>query len=148
MDPPQELRINIRALKEQLRDEYHPRETLLRKYLNDYTMMSLENMFELDYYSMDILMWTQVVYQLFFTFDMGSSRVKKDIVEALKPLYFARSVTFDYLTWRYTVKYAEEAVLGQAKAFASQKPYILGLYLNEELKKRNDRHRYREARRS
>ncbi|MBN1103531.1 MAG: glycosyl transferase [Deltaproteobacteria bacterium] len=136
LDPPQELKINIRGLKEQLQAEYEQRERLLRKYLNDYAIMSLENMFEQDYYSIDILMWTQVVYQLLFTYDMGARKVKADIVEALKPLYFARSVTFDYMTWRYDVKYAEETILGQAKAFASQKPYLLGLYLKGETEKR------------
>ncbi|MBW1800862.1 MAG: glycosyl transferase [Deltaproteobacteria bacterium] len=136
LDPPQELKIDIRGLKEQLHAEYYRRESLLKKYLNEYALMTLENMFEQDFYRIDILMWTQVVYQLIFTYDTGSSRVKKDIVEALKPLYFGRSVTFDYLTWRYDVKYAEETIRGQAKAFASQKPYLLGLYLNEENRKR------------
>lgn len=135
LDPPQEMKINIRALKEQLRDAYYERENLLKKYLNDYAIMSIENMFEQDHYSMDILMWTQVLYQLLFTYDMGSSRVKRDIIEAIKPLYFTRSVTFDYLTWRYNVNSAEVAILQQAKAFASQKPYLLGLYLKDKLLK-------------
>ena len=53
----------------------------------------------------------------------------------MKPLYFTRSVTFDYKTWRYSPKYVEEAILEQAKAFASQKPYYLGLHVNEEKNK-------------
>jgi hypothetical protein len=136
LDPPQELKIDIRALKGQLQTEYYQRETLLKKYLNKYAVRSLENMFEQDFYDIDILMWTQVVYQLLFTYDMGSPKVKKDIVEALKPLYFGRSVTFNYLTWRYDVKYAEDTIRDQAMAFASQKPFLLGLYLNNELKKK------------
>jgi len=135
LDPPQELEIDIRQLKENLRDTYFEREGLIKRHLNEYSVISLGNMFVQDYYNIDILMWTQDVYQLLFTYDMGSPRVKKDIVEALKPLYFARSVTFDYLTWRYNIKYAEEAIHAQAKAFASQKPYLLGLYLNERLNK-------------
>ncbi|MBW2092786.1 MAG: hypothetical protein JRI34_11795 [Deltaproteobacteria bacterium] len=133
LDPPQELKIDIRNLKEQLRLEYFEREKLLKKYLDDYENDTLEMMFEQDYYSMDILMWTHVVYQLLFHYDMGSSKSKKDIIEALKPLYFARSITFDYMTWRYHIKYAEDAILEQAKAFASQKPYLLGLYHSYEL---------------
>ena len=134
LNPPQELKINIRALKENLRTEYHQRERLIKKYLSRYAVMSLGNMFHQDYYNIDTLMWTQEVYQILFTYDIGSSRVKKDIIETLKPLYFARSVTFDYLTWRYNVKYAEEAILAQAMAFASQKPYLLGLYATEAMK--------------
>ena len=134
LDQPQELAVDIRGLKENLRTHYYQREKLIKRYLNDYSVMTLDSMFVQDYYNIDILMWTQDVYQLLFTFDMGSSRIRKDTVEALKPLYFARSVTFDYRTWRYNVKYAEETILAQAKAFASQKPYLLGLYLNEGMK--------------
>ncbi len=129
------MKIDIRGLKEKLRAEYHPKENLLKKYLNDYATMNLEKMFEQDMYNIDAFMWTQILYQLFFWYRNGSAKVRKDIVEALKPLYFARSVTFDYQTWRYSVKYVEDAILEQAKAFASQKPYLLGLYLSAEKKK-------------
>ena len=110
-------------------------EKLLKKYLNDYAISGLESMFEQDVYNIDSFMWTQILYQLFFWYRKGSTQARKDIVEALKPLYFARSVTFDYQTWRYSVKYVEDAILEQAKAFASQKPYLLGLYLSAEKKK-------------
>ena len=142
LGPPQELKINIRELKDKLRAEYWPREKLLKKYLNEYAIMSLESMFEQDIYNIDTLMWIQVVYQLLFWYRNGSIKVRKDIVEALKPLYFARSVTFNYQTWRYSTKYVEQAIAEQAKAFASQKPYFFGLYVNEvrlyvdEIKKR------------
>lgn len=129
LDPPQELVIDPRALKEQLREEFLSRDKLLKRYLSDYLFISFKRMVEQDHFEMNILMWTQAVYQFLFTYDVGSSRVKKDIVEALKPLYFARSVTFDYETWRYRIDYAEEAILDQARAFASQKPYFYGQYL-------------------
>jgi glycosyltransferase involved in cell wall biosynthesis len=128
--PPQELKIDILDLKMRLREEYIPRKGLLKKYLNDYAMMTLENMFDQDYYALHILMWTQVVYQLLHSYQLGSSSFRREIIEAMKPLYFARSITFNYLTWRYNVKYAEEAILEQAKAFASQKSYLIGLYIN------------------
>ena len=145
LGPPQELKIDMRSLKEKLREEYWPREKLLKKYLNEYAIMSLESMFEQDIYNIDILMWIQVVYQLLFSYRNGSAKVRKDIVEALKPLYFARSVTFNYQTWRYSTKYVEQAIHEQAMAFASQKPYFFGLYVNEvrlyvdEIKKQVDK---------
>ena len=125
---PQELKIDIREMKEKLRIEYAPREKLLKKYLSDYVYTSLDKMFEQDYYSIDILMWTQIIYQLLFSYRNESPAARKEIIEALKPLYFARSVTFDYMTWRYSIKYVEYAICEQAKAFASQKPYFIGLF--------------------
>ncbi len=103
----------------------------MKKCLNDYTLTSLETMVEQDYYDIDILMWTQIIYQLLYTYQNGTDKVKKDVVETLKPLYFARSVTFDYVTWRYDPRYVEAALISQAKAFASQKPYFMGLYLHK-----------------
>ncbi len=92
---------------------------------------TFSHMIETDHYDMSTLAWTQVVYQLLFAFDTGGPKVKKDIVEAFKPIYFSRSVTFDYETWKYRIDYAEECILDQAKAFASQKPYFYGLYLKK-----------------
>ncbi len=133
--PPQELKIDIRDLKEKLRSEYYPRRNLLKKYLHDYTATTIEIMFEEDNYHVDILLWTQIIYQLLYYYHNTSPEERKEIVEALKPLYFARSVTFNYQTWRYNVNYAEEAILEQAKAFASQKPYLMGLHLNGVMEK-------------
>ncbi|UCC40917.1 MAG: glycosyltransferase [Candidatus Aminicenantes bacterium] len=132
---PQELKIDMRELKDKLREEDDPREKLLKRILSDYASSSLAKMFDQDIYNIDILMWTQLVYQLLFSYRNGSPRARKDIIEALKPLYFTRSVTFDYVTWRYTPKYVEEAILEQAKAFAAQKPYYSGLHVNEAKKK-------------
>ncbi|MBN1498412.1 MAG: glycosyltransferase [Spirochaetes bacterium] len=129
LDPPQELSIDIRDLKDKLRQEFVTREKLLKKYLSPYLYLNIRHMIDRDHYDMDTLMWTQSVYQILFTFDTGTQKMKRDIIEALKPLYFARSVTFDYETWRYRIDYAEELILHQAMAFASQKPYFYGLYL-------------------
>lgn len=135
LDLPQDLSVNIREVKEKLREAYRSREKMLIKLLNPYTIARLKTMFEEDIYEMNTLFWTQVVYQLLFSYDMGSGKVRKDIIEALKPLYFARSVSFNYKTWRYSPKYAEEHILHQAMAFASQRPYFLGLYMNYANKK-------------
>jgi glycosyltransferase involved in cell wall biosynthesis len=131
LDSPQELVIDIRDLKDKLRNEFLSREKLLKKYLSPYLYLNIRHMIERDHYDMDTLMWTQSVYQFLYTFDTGTPRIRKDIIEALKPLYFARSVTFDYETWKYRIDYAEELILHQAMAFASQKPYFYGLYLNQ-----------------
>ncbi len=129
LDPPQELAIDIRDLKDKLRNEFLSREKLLKKYLSPYLYLNIRHMIERDHYDMDTLMWTQSVYQILYTFDIGTPAMKKDIIEALKPLYFARSVTFDYETWKYRIDFAEELILHQAMAFSSQKPYFYGLYL-------------------
>jgi glucosylglycerate synthase len=129
LDEPQELTVDLREMKNKLRNEFISQEKLLRKYLSRYIYGNVRRMIDQDHYTMNTVIWTQSVYQILFAFDGGSPRVKRDLIEALKPLYFARSVTFDYDTWRYRIDYAEELILDQAMAFASQKPYFYGLYL-------------------
>jgi len=78
---------------------------------------------------MGVMLWSQLVYTLFCEFEKGGKKQREEVVEALKPLYFARSLSFDYETWRYSVVHAEEQVRNQALAFLSQRPYLLGLSL-------------------
>ena len=53
---------------------------------------------------------------------------RSKIINALKPLYFARSLSFNYHTWKYNVKYSEMEIRKSALGFSSQKYYLLGLY--------------------
>ena len=72
-----------------------------------------------------------MAYTLLYMFDEAAESSKQEIINVLKPLYFARTLAFDYKTWRYSVNFAEEEVHKQAMAFLSQKPYLFGLYLGE-----------------
>jgi len=135
MEEAQELTINIAKLKHDCRQEFETYENIVEKYLSPYAYDQVSDMVAMDYYQIDIMLWSQIVYSLLYLFDGETEEVKKDIINVLKPLYFARSITFDYKTTRYSVRFAEKEVKQQAKAFLSQKPYLLGLYLG------NGRHR-------
>ena len=76
-----------------------------------------------------ILLWTQVFYNLLYRYDVSKNgEEKKKIINSLKPLYFARSLSFNYHTWKYNVKYSEMEIRKSALGFASQKYYLWGLY--------------------
>ena len=72
-----------------------------------------------------ILLWTQVFYNLLYRYDVSKNgEEKKKIINSLKPLYFARSLSFNYHTWKYNVKYSEMEIRKSALEFASQKYYL------------------------
>ncbi|MBN2568697.1 MAG: glycosyltransferase [Deltaproteobacteria bacterium] len=129
MGEPQELKVDIAKLKQDCRKEYYAYKDLVEKYLSPYAFNQIKDMVDMDYYSVDIMLWSQIVYSLLYTFDGSPEEVKRDIINVLKPLYFARSITFDYKTSHFSVPYSEREVRSQAMAFLSQKPYLLGLYL-------------------
>jgi glycosyltransferase involved in cell wall biosynthesis len=132
MNEAQKLTIDILDLKRKCRKEYETYHDLVKWYLSPYGYEMVQDMYEMDYFDMDIMLWSQIVYNLLYLFDGAPEKVQMDIVNTLKPLYFARSITFDYQTSRYSIDYAEEEVHNQAMAFLSQKPYLLGLYLEEK----------------
>jgi glycosyltransferase involved in cell wall biosynthesis len=130
MTEPEALSIeDIVRLKDDCRREYLKYSEQVKRYLNTYAYQKTMHMYSMDYYDLDITLWSHIVYSLFYLFDGATEEVKREIINALKPLYFERSITFNYQTYRYKISFAEKEVRDQAMAFLSQKPYLLGLYV-------------------
>lgn len=129
MPEPQELEIDVRDLKEKCTASYREYLPYIQELLGPYAVSRIENMFRMDFYNLDVLLWTQIFYNLVYKYDkIKDPDDKKKIINTLKPLYFARSLTFNYNTWKYNIRYAEEAVREQALGFATQRYYLWGLY--------------------
>ncbi len=126
---PEEAALDIQALKEVCKGEYRKYYEDISALLEPYAFSRVSEMFEMDLYDMDILLWTQIFYTLLYRYDRAESAgEKRKVINTLKPLYFARSLSFNYNTWKYNVKYAELEIRKQALGFASQKYYLQGLY--------------------
>ena len=126
---PQELDINVLDLKEKGQMEYSKYQTDIKELLEPYAFSRINEMFEMEVFDLTILLWTQIFYSLVYRYDVsknGEERMK--IINALKPLYFARSLSFNYHTWKYNVKYSELEIRKSALGFSSQKYYLWGLY--------------------
>ena len=121
-------------MKEKCLNAYKENKSILKEILDTYALSRVHEMSEMDYYNMDILLWSQVFYRLIFKYDVTSdTEERKKIINAMKPLYLARSLSFDYETWKYNIKYAETDIRNQALEFASQKHYLWGLYYRKEI---------------
>ena len=126
---PQELDINILDLKEKARMEYSKYQTDIKELLEPYAFSRIHEMFQVEVFDLTILLWTQIFYSLVYRYDISKSNGnRKKIINSLKPLYFARSLSFNYHTWKYNVKYSEKEIRKSALGFASQKYYLWGLY--------------------
>ncbi len=126
---PQELDINILDLKEKAQMEYSKYQTDIKELLEPYAFSRIHDMFQVEVFDLTILLWTQIFYSLVYRYDISKSNGnRKKIINSLKPLYFARSLSFNYHTWKYNVKYSEKEIRKSALGFASQKYYLWGLY--------------------
>jgi hypothetical protein len=126
---PQELDIDILDLKEKGRMSYNKYQADIKELLEPYAFSRINDMFEMEVFDLTILLWTQVFYNLLYRYDVSKNgEERKKIINSLKPLYFARSISFNYYTWKYNVKYSEMEIRKSALGFASQKYYLWGLY--------------------
>lgn len=126
---PQELDIDILDLKEKCKREYSKYKTDIKDLLEPYAFSRINEMFEMETFDLTILLWTQLFYSLIYRYDISKNdEERKKIINTLKPLYFARSLSFNYHTWKYNVKYSEKEIRKSALGFASQKYYLWGLY--------------------
>ncbi len=126
---PQELDINIIDLKEKGKAEYSKYQADIKELLEPYAFSRIREMFEVEAFDLTILLWTQIFYSLVYRYDVSkSSEDRKKIINSLKSLYFARSLSFNYHTWKYNVKYSELEIRKSALGFASQNYYLWGLY--------------------
>jgi len=123
-----DISLDIIKLKKDCRQEYIKYYDIVKKYLSVYAFKIINDNMEMDQYDIDTMLWTHIVYRFLYLFDGASEEQKMEIINALKPLYFARSITFDYQTYSYSISFAEEEIKKQAMAFLSQKPYLAGLY--------------------
>ncbi|GAX61038.1 glycosyltransferase, group 2 family [Candidatus Scalindua japonica] len=128
---PQELHIDILDLKEKSQAEYSKYQTDIKELLEPYAFSRVHEMFKVEVFDLTILLWTQIFYSLVYRYDISKSNEdRKKIINSLKSLYFARSISFNYHTWKYNVKYSELEIRRSALGFASQKYYLWGLYSN------------------
>ena len=126
---PQVLDIDVLDLKEQCKALYYKYQADIKEILEPYTFSRVNEMFEMETFDLTILLWTQIFYTLIYRYDISKNEEgRKKIINALKPLYFARSLSFNYHTWKYNVKYSEKEIRKSALGFASQKYYLWGLY--------------------
>lgn len=135
---PQELKLNVRDMKDQCINAFRDNLGIIKELLDTYAYSRVSEMSDMDYYKMDILLWSQIFYRLIFQYNIVSdSEERKSIINAMKPLYLSRSLSFDYETWKYNIKYAENDIRNQALEFASQKHYLWGLYYRKNTNNSN-----------
>ena len=126
---PQEFNLNIREIKDLCINAYHENMWTLKELLDTYSFLKVQEMNEMDYYNMGILLWTQIFYTLIHRYDISPHpEERRKIIDAMKPLFLARSISFNYETWKYNIKYVEREIKDQALVFTTQKNYLRGLY--------------------
>ena len=71
-------------------------------------------------------LWTKILYDFIHAYEISENR--EAVIEALKPVYFARAASFYRQTLDMTHQEAEEKIVNQAKLFHKGKGYLVNRF--------------------
>jgi hypothetical protein len=123
---PQQLSIDYKSIKRTAIEEYHKSKQVLQTYLSKDIYDTIANMYDNARIRIGPVLWSRIVYDLLFSYEKnGNERI---IIEALKPLYFGRVVSFIRQTLDLDYTASERKIIEQAKCFYKLKRYLIEKY--------------------
>ena len=123
LDPPQDLDVDRTAVERQAKGGFVEMQEELEKHLSEDAYSELSTMFASGKIDVSAELWVRIVYDMIAAFK--GYRYPVDLVESLKCVYFARTLTFMNATWEQTSAQAEEAIVAQAKLFHNERDYLI-----------------------
>jgi hypothetical protein len=115
---PQDLGIDYKALKRQAVNEFSKRSDLIRRILPLDHWRRIELMFQQQRFRLSRRIWTEIVFCYLRAHAAAEkTQVRYEIVESLKPLYFARVVSFIRETLEMDHEESEQQIVRQAQCF-------------------------------
>ena len=122
LGPAQKLSANRAVVKTRARRGYKANAQALQQFLSPGVLKGVKGAFGKKI-KMDSPLWVDVVYDMLHAFREAEDR--EALVEALRPLYFARIATFMDETWELSTPEAEEKILAQARLFHQRRQELI-----------------------
>jgi len=123
---PQSLSIDYKALKDKAEKEFSTHQALVLEILPKKLGSAIEAMFQRKTLRISAAAWAEIVFSFLAAYAAQSDRDQQlRIIEALKPLYFARTVSFIWETLELDHVDSEYKLLQQARTFWEQRSTLL-----------------------
>lgn len=123
--PPQSLAVDYKAIKLRTLHQYQQSRPVLSRVLAPERFEAVDAMMEKRRMGVKADLWCQIVYDLFHAFATRRTRDRPPVVEALKPMFFARVASFYKETLELSHSESEAKILRQAELFRRQRPSLL-----------------------
>ena len=120
---PQGLSVDYKSLKKESIEGFLKVEKLIVNILSPCNYKVLKRMCVTKTWDITSKLWVKILYDFIYAYEI--SKNKKDIVEALKPIYFARATSFYRHTIDMTHEDSEKEILMQAEIFKKSKEYLV-----------------------
>jgi hypothetical protein len=117
-EEPQDLGIDYKALKRQALEEFAKRKDLIGQILPAEVRPKIQDMFEQRRFRISRSVWATIVYAYLGAHAARETNEKRlEVVESLKPLYFARVTSFIRETLELDHRESEQQIVRQAQCF-------------------------------
>ena len=120
---PQQLSVDYKGIRKASFDGFSKNEGMISSILSPSYYHITQRMYHAGRWNIGSELWAKKLYDFIFAYEMSEN--KEDVVEALKPLYFARVASFYRQTMDMTHQEAEEKIIKQAKQFQRMRGYLV-----------------------
>jgi len=129
LEKPQTLSIDYKGMKITSIFNFRTNEDILRRALSTSVFKRLKKMYDKEKIEIDDRLWCKVIYDALYAYD--KTDLNAGLIEALKPLYFGRFISFFKSTLEKSFEASEEEIVKQAKLFWHNRSYFIGKYRSQ-----------------
>ncbi len=126
LEEPQALPVDYKGIKETALDGYEDQRRNLREFLTPLVFDKVDEIMVSGRMRLTSALWTRAVYDLLFAFD--TSGKDERVIEAMKPLFFARIASFIRYTLDLDHEESEVEIRLQAREFRRLRRYLRKRY--------------------
>ena len=132
-ESPQSVAIDYKAMKETSIYEFKINSDILKRVLERDVYNQLCKMYLRGNININSELWSRIIYDALHSFD--TTNLNSSLIEALKPLYFGRCVSFIKETLDLSSIESEKIIQKQARVFFHNRKYLLKKYEEHSKKK-------------
>lgn len=120
---PQGLSVDYKSIKKASLTGFLENEKIISSILSPAHYNIIKKMYLARRWNIGPELWAKKLYDFIFAYEMAEN--KEEVVEALKPLYFARVASFYRQTMDMSHQESEEQIIKQAKQFQRTREYLV-----------------------
>jgi len=106
--------------------EYHINREILKRALSPKIFKKVDEMYESEEINIGKTLWAKILYDCIYVYD--TTDLNMGMIEALRPLYFGRVISFIKRTLDMSHEESEEEIIEQAYRFWELRGYLLDKY--------------------
>jgi glucosylglycerate synthase len=120
---PQGLSVDYKGIRKTSFDGFSKNESIISSVLSPSHYHMTKKMYLAGRWNIGSELWAKKIYDFIFAYEISEN--KDDVIEALKPLYFARVASFYRQTMDMTHQEAEDRIVRQARQFQRMRGHLV-----------------------